>query len=106
VARVRNASWKDCGKCRAPRWNVSEYNRIVPVPAQILNASRRDFDFLALNGSLYGHRFLFLNHQSVRIPNVVFQLGKRSALAKNTRYLRQAAYEPGAIFPIFKLKSK
>jgi len=67
---------------------VSTSTRTVPVPGRILDASRRDFDLLAPNVSLYGQDLLFLDHQSVRIANVVFQLGKSYTLAEYAGNLR------------------
>ena len=104
--QVQNASLTGCGRYRAHHPIASTSNRTVPVPVQILDDSRPDFDFLNLNGSLYGQGSLFLNHQSVRISNVVFQLSKSCPLAKDTRNLRQPTHEPWAILPILELKTK
>jgi hypothetical protein len=69
-------------------------------------ASRRDFDFLALDRSFSRSRFLFVQHHSVSIPDILFQLFERCALAEDTRYLRQASHEPFPVAPILELKMK
>jgi len=49
---------------------------------------------------------MLFEHQTVGIPNVLFQFVQRGALAKHSRHQRQTANVPLAVFPVLHAKAK
>ncbi len=70
------------------------------------DASHRDFDFLRLDSPLNRHGTLVVEHHSVGIADILFELFERGALAEHARHLWQAAYEPLPVFPVLKAEAE